>query len=52
MYNKFGISNELIELSKKVEEKIIIRDEKDKPFAFLGVLSKVVMFFIKFIATH
>ena len=36
--------------SKKVEEKIIIRDEKDKPFAFLGVLSKIVMFFIKFIA--
>ena len=36
--------------SKIVEEKIIIRDENDKPFAFLGVLSKIVMFFIKFIA--
>ena len=35
---------------KKIEEKIIIRDEKDKPFAFLGVLSKIVMFFIKLIA--
>ena len=36
--------------SKIVEEKIIIRDENDKPFAFLGVLSKIVMFFIKFMA--
>ena len=30
-------------------EKVIIRDEKDKPFAFLSVLSNVVLFFIKFI---
>ena len=30
-------------------EKVIIRDEKDKPFAFLSVLSKIVLFFIKFI---
>ena len=43
--NKKGKTN-----SKIVEEKIIIRDENDKPFAFLGVLSKIVMFFIKLIA--
>ena len=30
-------------------EKVIIRDEKDKPFAFLSALSKIVLFFIKFI---
>ena len=36
-------------VSSKKEEKIIIRDEKDKPFAFLSVLSKIVLFFIKFI---
>lgn len=33
----------------KNNEKIIIRDEKDKPFAFLGALSKIVIIFIKFI---
>lgn len=26
-----------------------IKDEKDRPFAFLGVLSKIVLFFLKFI---
>ena len=31
------------------EEKII-KDEKDRPFAFLSVLSKIVLFFLKFIA--
>jgi len=35
---------------KKDNKKIIIRDEKDKPFAFLGVFSKVIIFFIKLIA--
>lgn len=30
------------------KEKIIVRDEKDKPFAFLGVLSKLIIYFIKF----
>ena len=30
-------------------EKVIIRDEKDRPFAFLSALSKIVLFFIKFI---
>ena len=34
---------------KKDNEKVIIRDEKDRPFAFLSVLSKIVLFFIKFI---
>lgn len=33
----------------KTSERVIIRDEKDKPFAFLSVLSKIVLFFIKFI---
>ena len=28
----------------------IIKDEKDRPFAFLSVLSKIVLFFLKFIA--
>ena len=35
--------------AKKSESKIIIRDESSKPFAFLGVLSKIVLFIIKFI---
>ena len=33
----------------KTAERVVIRDEKDKPFAFLSVLSKIVLFFIKFI---
>lgn len=33
----------------KTTERVVIRDEKDKPFAFLSVLSKIVLFFIKFI---
>ena len=37
--------------NEKVDsKKIIIRDENDKPFAFLGVFSKIIIFFIKFIA--
>lgn len=36
-------------IEKKSEPKIIVRDENSKPFAFLGVLSKIVLFFIKFI---
>ena len=38
-----------VDNQKTNQEKIIIRDEKDKPFAFLSVLSKIVLFFIKFI---
>ena len=38
-----------IKTAKKTEPKIIVRDESSKPFAFLGVLSKIVLFFIKFI---
>ena len=34
-----------IKLEKK--ENVVIRDEKDRPFAFLSVLSKIVVFFIK-----
>lgn len=34
-----------INIEKK--ENVVIRDEKDRPFAFLSVLSKIVMFFIK-----
>ena len=30
-------------------EKVIIKDEKDRPFAFLSILSKIVLFFLKFI---
>ncbi len=33
----------------KKSDKVIIRDEKDKPFAFLGILSKGIIYFIKFI---
>jgi len=29
------------------KEKVIIRDDKEKPFAFLGVFSKIIMFFLK-----
>ena len=36
-------------LNLKTTDRVIIRDEKDKPFAFLSVLSKIVLFFIKFI---
>ena len=36
---------EKIKLEKK--ENVVIRDEKDRPFAFLSVLSKIVVFFIK-----
>ena len=45
-----GKDNSENKLEKKDDKKIIIRDEKDKPFAFLGVFSKVVIFFIKLIA--
>lgn len=37
--------SEKIKLEKK--ENVVIRDERDKPFAFLSVLSKIVIFFIK-----
>ena len=37
--------SEKIKLERK--DNIVIRDEKDKPFAFLSVLSKIVIFFIK-----
>ncbi len=37
-------------ISTSKEEKIIIRDEKDKPFAFLGVLSTILIVFIKIMA--
>ena len=36
-------------IKKENNSKIIIRDEKHKPFAFLSVLSRIIMFFIKFI---
>ncbi len=36
---------EKISLEKK--ETVVIRNEKDRPFAFLSVFSKIVMFFIK-----
>ena len=56
-YDKTNSSNVEIEeekvsnnkMDKKVETKVIIRDEKDKPFAFLGFFSKIVICFIKFI---
>lgn len=32
------------------KDKIVIRDENDKPFAFLGAFSKIIIMFIKFIA--
>ena len=38
-------SKDKIKLEKK--ENVVIRDGKDRPFAFLSVLSKIVMFFIK-----
>ncbi len=38
--------NKKIKLEKK--PKIIIRDEKHRPFAFLSILSKIIIFFIKF----
>ena len=31
----------------ETKERVIIRDEKEKPFAFLGVFTKVIMFFLK-----
>ena len=39
--------NEKIKSNKK--EKIIIRDKDDKPFAFLSILSNIIIIFIKFI---
>ena len=36
-------------VERKKNDKVIIRDEKDKPFAFLGILSKGIIYFIKFI---
>ena len=38
-------SKDKIKLEKK--ENVVIRDGKDRPFAFLSVLSKIVIFFIK-----
>ena len=38
-----------IKKSSEKIEKIIIRDPHDRPFAFLAVLSKLVIYFIKFI---
>lgn len=37
------------EEEKEKCEKIIIRDEKDKPFAFLSIFSKIIIYGIKFI---
>ena len=34
---------------RKDDLKVVIKDEDDKPFAFLGVLSNIIMVFIKFI---
>lgn len=39
-------SDKKIKFEKK--EKVIIRDEKHRPFAFLSVLSNIIIFFIKF----
>ena len=43
--NETNNKKEKIKLEKK--EKVIIRDEEHRPFAFLSFLSKIVMFFIK-----
>lgn len=45
--NKKEDKNEKIK--KENNPKVIIRDEKHRPFAFLSVLSRIIMFFIKFI---
>ena len=45
--NNSDSENKNNKVEKLDEKKIIIRDEKDKPFAFLGVFSKVIIFFIK-----
>lgn len=42
-------SNDDKKMELKATDRVIIRDEKDKPFAFLSVLSKIVLLFIKFI---
>ncbi|MBP3635298.1 MAG: helix-turn-helix domain-containing protein [Bacilli bacterium] len=50
------VKNEKISISKKEDKKIkfesnpkiIIRDEKHRPFAFLSILSRIIIFFIKF----
>ena len=34
---------------RKDELKVVIKDEDSKPFAFLGVLSNIIMIFIKFV---
>lgn len=47
--NENNNNNKDNKLEKFDEKKVIIRDEKDKPFAFLGVFSKVIIFFIKFV---
>lgn len=38
-----------VEEDKTKPERVIIKNEKDKPFAFLSALSKIVLFCIKFI---
>ena len=43
--NSENNKKEKIDLDKK--ENVVIRDGKDRPFAFLSVLSKIAMFFIK-----
>lgn len=48
--NNSDSENKNNKVEKLDEKKIIIRDEKDKPFAFLGVFSKVIIFFIKLVA--
>ena len=42
-------TSKTIKKSSEKIEKIIIRDPHDRPFAFLAVLSKLVIYFIKFI---
>lgn len=42
-------SNDDKKMELKTTDRVVIRDEKDKPFAFLSILSKIVLFFIKFI---
>lgn len=48
--NKKENDNNKNAIKKNIKsEKIVIRDEEERPFAFLGVMSKFVLGFIKFI---
>lgn len=42
-------TDNLTNFKRKNEEKIILRDPNHEPFAFLSILSKIVIFFIKII---